>query len=581
MPFEFGAFTLDEGRRELKLRGRDVLLQPRVFDVLAYLVRHRDRTVGKEEILATLWPGVVVTDGSLQRAVSLARSALREGGLPDAVRTHARRGYRFCADVEDREDKGGAMEVPGTLARARRAFERCEWAAAAAAFAAADRDAALGGADLERWAEAGYWLGTPEPNEVLLRAVAAHAAAGDRRGAARAATALGQIGLERRDLAVASGWNRRAATLLQGEPTSREHGMQQWLASRIAAFEGREQAALELAERVHAIGRELDDPDVEALGLVYRGLLLLARGETERSVALQDEAAATVLAEKVSPRVGGLVYCGLIWSCRNNADWERAAQWTEHFTKWCTRFGLDSFPGTCKLHRAEVLSVRGALGEALREIKTACETFATIAPWAEGDAYRVLGDLLLTRGDTEDAASAYRRAHELGWDPQPGLALLQLAAGRSEEAILGLERALDDPGWPNRQRRGQLLAHLVVVAVSAGKPDRARTALAELDRRPELSVTPALQAMVAHARAEVAGADRDLASAVRWLRTAIRSWRDVGSPIRVAQLRLRLAEVLRESGDRAGAELELDAAEAAARALDLRPLLAACAAARI
>ncbi|HVU16422.1 MAG TPA: AAA family ATPase [Candidatus Didemnitutus sp.] len=98
MATQFGPFELNEQTRELLLRGRRVELQPRVFDVLAYLVRHRDRMVGKEELLNTLWPDVIVTDASLQRAISLIRAALREGGFADAIQTRARLGYRFVVD---------------------------------------------------------------------------------------------------------------------------------------------------------------------------------------------------------------------------------------------------------------------------------------------------------------------------------------------------------------------------------------------------------------------------------------------------------------------------------------------------
>ena len=86
----FAAFELDLSRRALRLEGREVPLQPRVFDLLCYLVEHSDRVVSKEELLDTLWPGVVVTESSLQRAVSLACAALQQGGLEGAIRN---RGY--------------------------------------------------------------------------------------------------------------------------------------------------------------------------------------------------------------------------------------------------------------------------------------------------------------------------------------------------------------------------------------------------------------------------------------------------------------------------------------------------------
>ena len=67
MIHRFGEFELDEERRELPLHGRERLLQPRVFDLLAYLVRRPERVVGKDELLEALWPEVTVTEGPYAR----------------------------------------------------------------------------------------------------------------------------------------------------------------------------------------------------------------------------------------------------------------------------------------------------------------------------------------------------------------------------------------------------------------------------------------------------------------------------------------------------------------------------------
>ena len=80
MRFSFGRYELDEQGRTLRLDGHERTLQPLVFDLLVYLVRHRERVVPKDELLSSLWEGTTVTDGSLQRAVSLLRGALRDGG---------------------------------------------------------------------------------------------------------------------------------------------------------------------------------------------------------------------------------------------------------------------------------------------------------------------------------------------------------------------------------------------------------------------------------------------------------------------------------------------------------------------
>lgn len=102
MRWRFGACELDEATRELRVAGELRPLQPQVFAVLAYLVRHRDRLVPKDELLRALWPDALVTDASLQRAVSLARRALPSDDRHH-LRTHARQGYRFAADVDEAE----------------------------------------------------------------------------------------------------------------------------------------------------------------------------------------------------------------------------------------------------------------------------------------------------------------------------------------------------------------------------------------------------------------------------------------------------------------------------------------------
>jgi pimeloyl-ACP methyl ester carboxylesterase/DNA-binding winged helix-turn-helix (wHTH) protein len=111
MRFRFGAYELDVARHELRVEGKVRPVQPQVFAVLAYLVRHRDRVIPKEELLRQLWPDAAVTDASLQRAVSLARRALRpaDKGL---LRTHARVGYRFAGDAVADGDEEAALSGP-------------------------------------------------------------------------------------------------------------------------------------------------------------------------------------------------------------------------------------------------------------------------------------------------------------------------------------------------------------------------------------------------------------------------------------------------------------------------------------
>jgi DNA-binding winged helix-turn-helix (wHTH) protein/tetratricopeptide (TPR) repeat protein len=103
MVYAFAGCELDPDRRELYREGEPVEIEPKVFDLLLHLLRHRDRVVGKDELLAAVWPGVVVVEGALSRALSLARSAVGDRGGADArvIRTLRGAGYRLVAEVAE------------------------------------------------------------------------------------------------------------------------------------------------------------------------------------------------------------------------------------------------------------------------------------------------------------------------------------------------------------------------------------------------------------------------------------------------------------------------------------------------
>lgn len=94
----FAVFTLDLARAELLRDGQPVPLRPKAFALLALFARNPGRLLVKAELLETVWPGVVVTDDSLTQCIHDVRSALGDDG-PQIVRTVARRGYRFDAEV--------------------------------------------------------------------------------------------------------------------------------------------------------------------------------------------------------------------------------------------------------------------------------------------------------------------------------------------------------------------------------------------------------------------------------------------------------------------------------------------------
>ncbi|HVU23466.1 MAG TPA: winged helix-turn-helix domain-containing protein [Opitutus sp.] len=579
MIFRFGRFELDEARRELRLGSRTLELQPRTFDLLVYLVRHHERVVTKDELLSALWPGVIVTDSSIMRAISLIRSALRAGGQADAIQTFSRQGYRFVGELA-----AGPAAPPRdpAIARAREACECGRWEQALAAFRRAENSRDLCAADLEQWAHAALCVGQPHAAIAPLeRAVAAYTQNADRVGAARAALTLANVHLESRDLAVGKGWHRRAGRFLADEPReTREHGLHLWLSARIALFEADLPRAVDFAKQAEALARRLADPDVETLGLIYRAHVELATGEIRTGLIHLDEAGAATLAGTVSPWVAGIAFCSIIWVYLDRGDLNRAGQWTDQFTRWVQRNTGFGAPGLCRLHRGEVLCAQGKLKAAESEIERARALLAVSLRYAEGDACRVLGEIRLLRGDVPGAEEAFREAHELGWHPLPGWALIQEEKGRLAAAIKSLQRGLETPTWADGQRRGILLAHLARIAARQGNTRLARATLRELEKSADLRSTIGCDAQFHRASAEFARTERRPDDALRHLRTCLALWSETGSRINVAHTRLALAELFAATGDRDDAELELSTAEKAFAAMEAAPMAAHCAAAR-
>jgi Tol biopolymer transport system component/DNA-binding winged helix-turn-helix (wHTH) protein len=99
--YVFGEFRLDPQKRQLSgTDGKNILLRGKVFDLLWYLIRHKGRLVGKNEILDTLWPDTVVEENNLNQAVSALRQALGDDAKsPRYVATVKGRGYQFVGNV--------------------------------------------------------------------------------------------------------------------------------------------------------------------------------------------------------------------------------------------------------------------------------------------------------------------------------------------------------------------------------------------------------------------------------------------------------------------------------------------------
>jgi TolB-like protein len=100
MPFSFGDYDIDVERRELRRAKAPVHVEPQVFDLLVYLVNNRDRVVSKDDLIASVWGGRIVSDSTLTSRINAVRNAVGDSGEDKKlIRTIARKGFRFVGAV--------------------------------------------------------------------------------------------------------------------------------------------------------------------------------------------------------------------------------------------------------------------------------------------------------------------------------------------------------------------------------------------------------------------------------------------------------------------------------------------------
>jgi class 3 adenylate cyclase len=451
-------------------------------------------------------------------------------------------------------------EARPTLEDARSAAAANRWPRAFELFQAAEREAPLTPGDLTLLGDAAWWVGQlGDAIAARERAYAAHRAAGDFPRAAGAALALANDYSHRLESAMASGWVRRAMRLLEQLPESREHALLERALLNRALGRGDFEEALRRAERVMEIGTRLNDPDVQGLGLHDRGRVLVATGRVDEGMQLLEEAVVAAVSGELSALPTAIVYCNATVACEDVADYRRAGEFAEAAKRWCARQEISGFPGMCRVRRAEITRLHGDWDEAEREARTACVELQDFCLDYAGEGYYQIGEIRMRLGDVAGADAAFKDAHAMGRSPQPGLALLRLAEGRTAAAESLMSEALADPGV-TPLIRARLLPAAVEIALAARNLGDAEKASREMEQIADTYGTEALRAAAADARGLIAMNTGSAETASESLRRAGRLWQAIGAPHEGARSRLLLAEALSLSGSQEGARLEAGAA---------------------
>ncbi len=472
------------------------------------------------------------------------------------------------------------MAQPDARERGLGAFARRRWKDAFSELCQADRQSPLGFADLEALATAAYLVG--EEGEAIAAWQRAHHACigeGCLERAARLGFWLSLVLLLQGKPAQASGWLSRSQRLLEEHATPCvEQGYLEVLQGLLAmgranGTNGDNDKAVSHFAGAIDTARRFGETELMALALLGRGQALIQRELISEGTELLDESMVAVTAGELSPIVSGIVYCAVITTCQRTFDFRRAHEWTVALNAWCTsQPELVAFRGQCRVHRSEIMQLRGEWQLALEEAECVCQQqTGSIA----GRAYYQRAEIHRLRGEFGQAEKMYREACNQGHEGQPGLALLRLSQGAPDAAEAAIRRAAAEigaaPGPGGKTERAEVLGAFVEITLATGNIDAAGSAADELSRLAEAINAPFLRALSAHATGFVKLAQDDAHGALTSLREAWTFWQQLEAPYPSARVQTLIGRACGALGDPDTAQLHLDSAGAIFERLGAMP----------
>ena len=178
---------------------------------------------------------------------------------------------------------------------------------------------------------------------------------------------------------------------------------------------------------------------------------------------------------------------------RDLGDYRRGSAWSDTAMRWSERQRLTGFPGIARVHRSAILRMLGQLRRAEEEARAAWQELVDFSPAHAAAAQHEMGEAHLRLGDLAAAEETFRQAREQGDDPQPGLALLQLAQGDLDVATSSIRRSLELAAF-DRFARARMLPAQAEIARAAGETQTARAARDELAEIADQIASPAIRA---------------------------------------------------------------------------------------
>jgi hypothetical protein len=254
-------------------------------------------------------------------------------------------------------------------------------------------------------AQSAYGAGELEASfDAMERAHSAYVRDGEKIGAAAAAARIAMhLLIDWGLLAPVRGWIKRAEVLLEGAPSTPVHA---WLFLAKAYerfYSGDFGEARRFAQDATRFGSENGEVAAAAMARIAEARAYIFEGDVAKGLVLLEEAAPASTADDVEPLTRGMIYCEIVCAWQGVAMYDVAEQWTDAMELFSRRSSIGSVNGRCRVHRAEILRLRGECRDAEREALAAFDELRPYMRREIGWPLTELGMIRLRMGDLQGA----------------------------------------------------------------------------------------------------------------------------------------------------------------------------------
>ncbi len=473
-----------------------------------------------------------------------------------------------------RSSHANPVDKERLLAEAEAAGAHGDWQTAGVVYARLVEGASPpSGSLLVAWSQALKYTGAfSEALQATERAYRAFVDAGDRIRAIRCTTQIAALRMMFGDRAGGDAWLRRGWQHLEEVGPCPERGY------HALAYVGCDiQSAdklRELADLALTVAREFDDRALELRATADKGLALVSSGSVDEGFVLLDEVMVGIVAGEIpDEQMRGVTLCALLTACERSSDYGRAEHWGQTIEHTPALREMGILVTHCHLAFGAMEVMRGRFANAEARLKEAIGAHLTTRYHVAASRAR-LAELWIHQGRFREAAELLR-GYEDEFEASQALARLYAANGEHARAAAVLKTYTRGLG-SDCMRLAPALALLVELYLHCDDVGAASAAGRQLLALEEECSSNEIRAMARLASGRIAIYKLEYTTAIEDLETALMLLMHRDRPLLSAQVRLDLGRALAGSGDRAGALVELQAAQATFERLGIVPDLAAC-----